>query len=301
MSSVRYSNYARHHSALTLAFIALILTPLTTAKGVPAFGQVGGGRTIRRNARRTRSWECSRGIQPASARLKPIPNRGYRTSLRDRCVRLPDLTGLWICPAFARTRGYRDRVAHENVRKLPGLATLCAIACLSRQTRVAEQGARRTSALHFFLCRTAVFSGCDPGRANAQPSADPRHVARSCKCSATILLLRNPSWRPRSGLQNGARVVRTDRYCRILDSPVFYDAAMVLAATHPDSAAGFSTYRPVIHWEESQSVPLLQAARFLGYIGGYDAALSGWIKRCWTLARAWRSTRRRCSVPDDCG
>jgi len=47
-----------------------------------------------------------------------------------------------------------------------------------------------------------------------------------------------------------------------------------ILGSNPASAASFAAYRPTLHWEQSQSVALPEAVRFLGYIGGYDKALS---------------------------
>ncbi len=51
-----------------------------------------------------------------------------------------------------------------------------------------------------------------------------------------------------------------------------------LLAAYSGSGANLAVYRPLVHWEESQSTPFSAALRFLGYIGGYDSALPSWLQ-----------------------
>jgi hypothetical protein len=44
------------------------------------------------------------------------------------------------------------------------------------------------------------------------------------------------------------------------------------------AAGSYYEFRPLVHWEQSQSVPFTQAVRFLGYIGGYDKILPAWLQ-----------------------
>lgn len=79
-------------------------------------------------------------------------------------------------------------------------------------------------------------------------------------------LPRGPSWFARIALP------------AFLVSLCFIASQWVLAIADPASAVNLAAYRPLVHWEESQSVPLSEALRFLGYIGGYDAALPSWVR-----------------------
>jgi len=52
-------------------------------------------------------------------------------------------------------------------------------------------------------------------------------------------------------------------------------------------STAFDVLTPLRHWEDSQSVPLSDAFRLLGYIGGYDAQLlAPWVKALWWLLPA---------------
>ncbi len=270
-------------AALTFALIALALLPLIVANGIPAFEQdwqwpVHPAQCAPYAYLGAQPWN-SAGIGNAQSYPAPwLPYvisgslcslAGPHAGLSMYLMALLALSGFGIA-WLARMCG------------LSGIATGCAIACYLGNPVLLDK--LHAGHLHFlfsyavlpcFLAavldertrRRPLLLGALLGVAGAQQ----QFLVFGAGLGFLLGLRHGAGWLVRTGFP-------------ALAVALLFTMPQWILAAHTASAANFSAYRPIVHWEESQSVPFSQAVRFLGYIGGYDRALPGWLRAMlWTF------------------
>ncbi len=263
--------------SVPLLFIVLAIWPLASANGLPAFQQdwqwpVHPAQCAPYTYLGVQPWN-SAGI--GSAQSYPAPWLPYILS-GSLCSLAGPHAGLVIYLIALLALSALGIAWLARMCKLGGIATGCAIACYLGNPVLLDK--LHAGHLHFlfsyatlpwFLAaildertlRRPLLLGALLGVASAQQ----QFFVFGIGLGFLLGLRHGAGWFVRTGLPAVAVAL------------LFTMPQWILAA-HTASAANFNAYRPIVHWEESQSVPFPQAIRFLGYIGGYDRALPDWLR-----------------------